>query len=128
MIASERKDLVYLGQYQGQMAVGDIKIRVLHPDGGGAYAVSYKAQKIAEQIPSGTKPHILGIGHYHTANYLFYRNMHIFNLGCFEGQTPYEMRKGLNPAVGGWIVNVHYSGDTITSLTPIFVPFIERGD
>src|SRR3990167_3417620 len=41
--------------------------------------------------------------------------------GCFEGQTTFLLRKGINPTIGGWIVRVSIANDkkhTITSLTP----------
>ena len=126
LIAQKREDLVYLGQYQADIELGGVKIRLMHPDGGGAYALSYKAQKIAEQIPSGEKPHILICGHWHTSHYFFYRLMHILNAGCFEGQSAFLLRKGINPAIGGWTVKVHLANDkkrSLVSITPTFVPF-----
>jgi len=126
IIVKERKDMIYLGQYQGDVIIDGIKVRLSHPDGGGAYALSYKAQKIAEQIPSGSKPHILLFGHWHTAHYFFYRNIHIINCGCFESQSTFLMRKGINPIIGGWIVSARVSKDRKKSLVafkPAFIPF-----
>lgn len=127
VISSSRPDLIYCGQYSADVSISKIKIRLLHPDGGGAYALSYKAQKIAEQIPSGKKPHLLVLGHFHTSHYFFYRNMHIFNAGCFEGQSSFLLRKGINPTIGGWIIKVRIANDpkhTILSITPTFIPFL----
>ena len=90
-------------------------------------ALSYKAQKIAEQIPSGDKPHILLFGHWHTSHYFFYRLMHILNCGCFEGQSHLLLRKGINPTIGGWTAEVRTARDkkhTIISFTPTFIPFL----
>ncbi len=81
LVSASRDDMIYLGQYEGEIELSGVKIRLLHPDGGGAYAISYKLQKILEQIPSGRKPHILVAGHYHTALYFFYRNIHTFQAG-----------------------------------------------
>lgn len=36
LVAAGRPDMVYLGQYQGDLVVEGIKIRLLHPDKGGA--------------------------------------------------------------------------------------------
>jgi DNA polymerase II small subunit/DNA polymerase delta subunit B len=86
-------------------------------------------QKIAEQVPSGDKPHIMISGHFHTSLYFFYRLMHIFNAGCFEGQSTFLARKGINPAIGGWTVKVRLANDkkkTILSCTPSFIPFLKR--
>lgn len=91
------------------------------------YALSYKPQKIAEQIPSGEKPHIMIFGHWHLCFYFFYRLIHILQAGCFQGQSTYLLRKGINPTIGGWIVRVEKANDkknTILSITPTFIPFL----
>jgi predicted phosphodiesterase len=129
-VMASREDMVYLGQYQADLMLptpyGAVKVRMMHPDGGGAYALSYKAQKIAEQIPSGQKPQILLLGHFHTSHYFFYRNIHILNAGSFEGQTKFILRKGINPVIGGWIVNIRLADDahnSVVSIQPSFIPF-----
>ena len=89
-------------------------------------ALSYRAQKISEQIPSGEKPQVLIFGHWHTAHYFFYRNMHIFNAACFEGQTSFLLRKGINPIIGGWTAEIRVGTDEkhpILSMQPCFIPF-----
>lgn len=116
----------YLGQWQADVVMGNAKIRLLHADGGMAYAVSYKAQKLVEQIPSGRKPQILFCGHWHTSMYFFYRNIHTFCAGCFEGQTTLLLRKQINPNIGGWIVTVRQLNDrkkTICGIVPEWIPF-----
>lgn len=125
LIAEKRKDMVYLGNYSADVEIGGILMRLHHGDGGGAYALSYKGQKLAEQIASKNKPRLLLMGHYHTAFYFWYRNMHILNTGCFEGQTSYLLRKGLNPAIGGWIVDVRTSNirNDVLSVQPSWIPF-----
>ena len=129
MISTQREDMVYLGQYQGDLFINGIDIRLVHPDKSGAYAVSYNLQKMAEQIPSGKKPHIFIAGHYHTSLYFFYRLIHLFQAGCFEDQSLFLLRKGINPTIGGWTVKVRIAKDkTILSITPTFIPFIERRD
>jgi len=79
-------------------------LRLWHPGGGTAYAISYHPQKWAESLSGGEKPHICGIGHYHKAEQLFYRNIHIFQTGTFEEQTPFMRRKKLAAMLGGWIL------------------------
>jgi predicted phosphodiesterase len=126
LIAEKRSDLIYLGQYAGTMNLGGVIINLLHPDGGTAYALSYRWQKIAEQIPSGQKPNILVGGHFHNAIYFFYRNIHIITGGCFEGQNSFLLRKGINPTIGGWTVDVRIADDNKNSavaITPSFIPF-----
>jgi len=125
LISRKRDDMLYYGQYQADVVFGKIKIRLMHPDGGGAYALSYKGQKLAEQIASGKKPHVLCLGHYHTNNYFYYRRMHILNLGTFQGQTDFLLRKGLMPAIGGWIVEMYLNetGNKIVAFNTSWIPF-----
>ena len=125
-IADRRADMKYLGQWQADVMFNDIRVRLLHPDRGNAYALSYHAQKIVEQIQSGKKPQIIFFGHWHTSIYFLYRNIHIFCAGAFEDQTPYLMRKGINPVIGGWIITVKTTKDkrnSVTSINPQFIPF-----
>jgi hypothetical protein len=81
------------------------RIGLIHPDGGSSYALSYRPQKIVEQLDGGTKPDILAIGHYHKSSWIpQYRNVSVLQTGCFERQTPFMARNGLSAHVGGWIV------------------------
>lgn len=125
LIAQARPDLNYLGMYLADIKLGNIVIRLHHGDGGGAYALSYKGQRFAEQIPSGDKPHVLLLGHYHTAFYFWYRRIHILNVGCFQGQTNFLKRKMLNPAIGAWIVEMRISTDhkNVAAFKPAWIPF-----
>jgi len=119
-----RDDMKYLGMFQADVFMGEQKlIRLVHPDGGMPYALTYRAQKLAEQIPSGEKPKILALGHLHTEYKFKYRNMNILGCGCFEGQSPFILRKGINPVIGGYIVTMKFADDenkTIVSFTPDF--------
>ncbi len=126
LIAEKRPDMKYIGQYDATIFLGKAKIQLVHGDGGTAYALSYKGQKFAEQIASGKKPDILIFGHYHTSFYFWYRNIHILNAGCFQGQTLYLARKGLNPAIGGWICTIKEGSlkkDRVVAFQPCWIPF-----
>jgi predicted phosphodiesterase len=127
LISEKRKDLIYLGQYQGDVVLNEIKIRLIHPTGGVPYSLSYRGQKIAEQIPSGQKPHILVLGHLHVAYYFPYRLIQIIGAGAFQDQTPYLLQKGLQPNVGGWTVKVRlakYRKQSVVAITPSWIPFL----
>lgn len=103
-----RDDLVYLGYMEADVEFpakqGVTTLRLQHPGGGSAYAISYKSQKIVESLTGGEKPHILLIGHYHKAEYIPYRNIHCVQAGCTCDQTPFMRKNGLAAHVGGWIV------------------------
>ena len=99
-------------------------LELRHPWDGTAYALSYKPQKMIEAMESDSKPNILAIGHYHKAEYLFYRNIHCIQTGCFQSQTPFTRGKGIAINLGGWIVSIRVGTDgTIQSISPTFIPF-----
>lgn len=126
IISERRDDMVYLGQYSGEVRFGNVRVRLHHGAGGGAYALSYKAQKLVEQLQSGRKPHIFILGHYHSAIYFWYRNVHVFLPGCFEAQSLFMLRKGLNPAIGGWTIKLHTTNSKktpVVAITPTWIPF-----
>jgi len=84
-----------------------VRVALVHPSGGSAYALSYRPQKIVEQIEGGTKPNLLCIGHYHKAEFMpAYRNVAVIQSGCLQWQTPFMVAKGLAAHVGGWIVRI----------------------
>jgi predicted phosphodiesterase len=127
MLSSRRKDLSYLGQFSADVKLApDIILRLVHPDKAGAYAITYHAQKFVEQIMSGTKPNILLLGHTHCNFYFNYRNIATFGVGCFEGQTNFLLRKGINPVVGGWIITITAEKGSITSINGEFIPFYQK--
>jgi predicted phosphodiesterase len=107
----------YLGQGQGKIDLSNGQhIEVFHPDGGTAYAISYRPQKIAESLEGGTKPAILLIGHYHKSEYIDYRNIHIIQTGTLCGQTPFMRGKNLAAMKGFWIVEADVGKYGIASL------------
>lgn len=82
------------------------RIHVMHPGGGSAYAISYTPQKIIESFDGGDKPAALVLGHYHKADYLYTRNVHAMQGGCFQDQTVFMRQKRLSAAVGGCFVTI----------------------
>lgn len=124
-IARDRADMEYLGR---DCAIVNITpnctLELRHPWDGTAYALSYKIQKMIEAMESDSKPNILAVGHYHKAEYLFYRNVHALQTGCFQGQTPFTRGKGISVHLGGWIVTVRVDKQgTIRGVSPEFIPF-----
>ena len=113
----------FLGNAEADMMLGKTKYKILHPDGGTAYAISYRPQKIAESFGGGEKPELLSIHHFHKAEYLFYRNIHIFQAGTFENQTPFMRGKNIPANKGFWLIDM-YSNDKggIDKITPTFYP------
>ena len=124
-IANQRDDMDYLGR---DCAVVNLTpnctLELRHPWDGTAYAISYKPQKMIEAMESDSKPNILAIGHYHKAEYIFYRNVHCFQTGCFQGQTPFTRGKGISVHLGGWIITIKVDKNGyIKAISPMFIPF-----
>lgn len=124
-IANERSDLVYLGRDCAVIHLTPkCTLELRHPWDGTAYALSYKIQKMIEAMESDSKPNILAVGHYHKAEYLFYRNVHAFQTGCFQGQTPFTRGKGISVHIGGWLVSVTVDDDgRVQRIAPEFIPY-----
>lgn len=124
-IHNKRMDMDYLGRDCAVIKLTKkCTLELRHPWDGTAYALSYKPQKMIEAMESDSKPNILAIGHYHKAEYLFYRNVHAIQTGCFEGQTPFTRGKGIAVNLGGWIITIKVAKDgSIKSITPQFIPY-----
>ncbi len=103
-----RNDLFNLGHMEADIILkapkGQTVLRVLHPGGGSSYAVSYTSQKIVESYTGGEKPNILLVGHYHKAEYLFNRGVHIVQTGTTMDQSPFMRKKRLAAHLGGWVI------------------------
>lgn len=124
-IAMKRGDLDYLGRDCARIEITpNCILELRHPWDGTAYALSYKPQKMIEGMEADSKPNILAIGHYHKLEYLFYRNVHCFQTGCFQSQTPFTRGKGISVHIGGWIVTVEVDGKGyIQRIVPEMIPF-----
>ena len=107
-----RPDWKFIGQDVGDVVLKTksgtpFKVRLVHPGGGTAYAISYRLQKFIEAIPGGEKPDMVAIGHYHKAEYLpHFRNVSGFQTGTFQALTPFMASRASAAHVGGWIVEV----------------------
>lgn len=124
-IASKRPDMEYLGRDCARVELTPHCILELrHPWDGTAYALSYKPQKMIDGFEADSKPNILAIGHYHKIEYLFYRNIHCFQTGCFQMQTPFTRGKGISVHLGGWIITVEVDKlGHIVKIVPEMIPF-----
>ncbi len=126
-IASSSKSWQFLGDEQADVEFtttkGPYRVRLIHPGGGTAYAISYKVQKIVDSLGGGNKPNMIISGHFHKAEFIpSYRNVAICQPGTFENQTPFMARMGLAAHVGGWVVEVTV-GETYNIIKTEFVPF-----
>ena len=124
-ISRERSDMNYLGRDCARVELAPhCVLELRHPWDGTAYALSYKPQKTIEGMEADSKPNILAIGHYHKLEYLFYRNIHCFQTGCFQMQTPFTRGKGISVHLGGWIISVEVDRNGyIQRIIPELIPF-----
>jgi len=104
-IAKNRGDMEYLGQEIARVRLPNgAEAELLHPKGGSAYALSYKSQKFINNLNPEDIPEMMMWGHYHTSFYMHYRNVHFLQVPCFKGAGRWEKTMGLNPTIGGWVV------------------------
>ena len=134
-LEESRPDWKFIGTDIGSVTIrsGDgrpLNVALIHPDGGTAYALSYRPQRIVEQWAGGSKPDILGIGHYHKAEFMpRYRNVACVQSGCCQDQTPFMKRKSLAAHVGFWIIEAVPSkkrGELWSRYKAEFVSFYEN--
>lgn len=117
VIASKRADVHYVGFDSVTIPIlNNVDVLLGHPSGGVPYSASYRLQKNIEQITISElqnvvrgvkdKPSIrfVLLGHLHIQIQCLFGSIWGAQCGCFEGQTNYLKRKGLIPAIGGYIV------------------------
>ena len=126
-ICRQRPDFEYLGDNYALGSVAGMKIGLMHAMGGVPYARSYKPQKIVEQLAPEQKPNLLFIGHWHVPVIVpAYRNVEVVSLGCFQAQTPFLTRLGLQPVVSGLIVEFKKDSRGLASVKYQWIPFYKR--
>ena len=106
-----RMDLKYLGYLEHDIefanSAGRMIVRIAHPGGGSAYALSYTPQKIVESYSRGEKPDVLIIGHYHKLEYIpAVRGVRVIQAGCTVDQGTWARKKRLAYHLGGWIIEL----------------------
>lgn len=126
-ISDKRADMEYLGYMSAKVwLTPQCDMDLFHPLDGTCYALSYSSQKFVDGLQGGQKPRILAIGHHHKALYFPYRNIHVFEVPCFEAQTTFEKGKKISVNVGGWIVKLTCKPDgTVTSISPTLIPYYD---
>lgn len=126
-LANRREDVEFLGDYSAWVEIpGGTHIHLLHGKGSMSYAYSYKAQKLVDGYPSGRKPSILVVGHWHVHATLETRSVQIVFPGCFEWQSQFMQRLALTPAVGFHILTCRVGSDgSLVKFVPEWYRFYE---
>lgn len=118
----------YLGFSNAKVYITpNCSVELNHPLDGASYALSYAPQKTIDAMSGGEKPSVLLNGHHHKAFYMIYRNIHAFECGTTEWQTPWMKGKRIAANVGGWIINIDVDDNgTITRCSGEFIPFYKQ--
>lgn len=109
-LEKEGMENYYIGNAEGDVRLRTgTKIKLIHPDGGSSYAISYKSQKIIESLQSNDSklPDVALIGHFHKQEYIQYMGTHTFQTGTFMDQTKFMRGKGIAAHMGFWIVDMY---------------------
>jgi len=127
-----KEDLKWLGYEEASLEIkhpetgATATLCVMHAGGGTAYAVSYSLQKIIESLIN-QKPAILLVGHYHKAEYLFYRNVHGIQAGCVQDQSIFMRKSKIQAHIGAWIVRFNMAPDgAVNRMVTEFIPFFDE--
>jgi hypothetical protein len=101
-------DVVLQNANSGKAAI----LRVTHPGGGSAYAISYRPQKIIESYEGGEKPAVALFGHYHKLDAGNIRNVWFGQTGTAQDQTPFMRKKSIEAHVGGLVIELEQDPET----------------
>lgn len=104
-IASERKDMKYLGMYVADIVEDGVRFRMLHPEGGGTYARSYTIQKYIRNLMPEDRPDVIIYGHLHQFLHMNEQGVEVIGLPAFQSATGWLARKGIQSQVGGVIAD-----------------------
>lgn len=117
VLSKYRDDIKYVGFDMVTIPIlNNVDAIMWHPSGGIPYSHSYRLQKGVEQVTldelqktvrgvqDKPKVRFLFAGHLHIQMQALFGSILGAQCGCFEGQTNYLKRKGLVPAIGGWII------------------------
>lgn len=90
-------------------------------DGGGAYARSYRMQKIIESINIEDRPQILLTGHDHKYVSIYTGGTYGLGCGCIQSQSNWMKGKRLEANVGFILAEASFDGPTISDFSHTFV-------
>ena len=110
IIESYRPDLKFVGSEHAYVNPKDnnkTTIEMFHPGGGCASSLSYRPQKYIDKMEPGSKPNIVGMGHFHQSHFLSYRNVIALLLPCLTSKSNFAIRQGLENTMGAYFINMY---------------------
>ena len=127
-----RTDLVWMGHVERDLALHPDNdraiLRVFHPGGGAAYALSYSVQKHVEAWQGGNKPTAAIFGHYHKYDANYVREVFCLQPGTQCDQTLFMRTRKLAAHVGFCILEIRltpYGG--VQRVIHEWCPFYDKG-
>jgi len=140
-LCEKRDDFFYYGYDLVTMCSEDRDVEVLvwHPSGGQAYAMSYRSQKMLEQVAfeqlmevvsKSVTPRVrfLLVGHWHSILMGYWKGpIYVQHTGGFEGQTNLSKRMGVFPELSAVILEGKITKDRniIRDLSVRYLRFTE---
>lgn len=127
-----RDDLQWLGHVETDLSLfpGNERaiLRLFHPGGGSAYAISYPLQKHVEAWQGGEKPQVALFGHYHKYGAFYPREVYSFMPGTTCDQTLFMRMHKLPAQVGGCLLEIKMTpAGGLGRVTHSFFPFYDKG-
>ena len=110
IIESLRPDLKFVGSEHAYVFPEEspkTTIEMFHPGGGCASSLSYRPQKYIEKMEPGSKPNIVGMGHYHQSEFISYRNVLGILLPCLTSKSNFAIRQGLENTMGAYFITMY---------------------
>ena len=124
-IEASREDCIYVGYDDASIEIlNGVDLKMWHPRGATAYALSYKIQKRIERLgldelnklvmdAQASAVRILLAGHFHQNLSMLQGGILALQCGAFEGKNNLTERMGVTPVIGGWIIRAWFNGDNI---------------
>lgn len=114
LIAEYRDDITWVGSERAIVHPKDLNgketktnIEMYHPGGGCASSLSYRSQKYIDKMEPGSKPNVLGLGHFHQSHMLSYRNVIALLVPCLTSKSNFAVRQGLENTMGAYFINMY---------------------
>jgi len=108
----------YLPGDPANITANGIRFRLFHGrDRGGAYAKSYRPQKILDSFGTDI-PEVLVVGHAHDADFCKYKGCYIIDAGSIQRETDFMRGNKLSADVGFWVVELHIQNGRIIACSP----------
>ena len=112
-ISKVRPDIRYSGDYLTTFTKCGVVIDVVHCDGSGVAEPMNKLRTLIHGLDHDVDIYIMGHLHQSMELHSYGRVGYAVLPGCFVKPNAYTIRKGYNPTVGGYILDITKTGDKV---------------